>query len=674
MSRGKHTATLWSTFEDGQGDDDTESDSDGNLETYTYNYKRDYDYQTEEFWKLWNEKIACCLEYMTTEQLSQRMTTGRYPLGCAIQYANTDTISLMFTKGVDVNTIDTKIAATALDFAAMHGCESTIANFLISNTRRPLDDFTGNQKRNPLQASCTQPRSLDLLRQLLAAGASSTLPDRDGANPLMMAAGSGNVGALKILLKHKVPTDTQRLGSGSTALHCAAVANSADCVLALLKAGAKVDIKSEAGNSRHSTPLLFSAIAGHWDIAEILIKHGTPPSTFEVSGGQSIIHLAASAGQLQILRLILDQPEKPDLNAKDKDGFTPLHLAASKGDVSCFQLLLDNGAVLETGTELNGGIEHSAVASVSNDVRKILLDHKVSWQSPSLMNVNRIDYMEVLPLHRAAMLGNDSCIHFLKDNGFIKAVDVLAEFGMTALHFAVYTNQFETVKILLDMGANAESVESRYGRTPLITAARCNSTQALQVLLDHGCEIDAADSSGMTAHMVAIASRSSEAVATLKKYLARSDRTLDSTPLIRRQPQAKNVSFAPGRSSSPNVPENSIRIQELLEQLLEEYKPKSTRNIQSPVSPQGVIVEEEEAESKRVQTQIMATENDIPMLGTEGDRSSIAVRLWSATLNRDAFLALVAVGVLGLLIWVAFLLHGVNKEILDIRRSVHAEL
>lgn len=147
-----------------------------------------------------------------------------------------------------------------------------------------------SQTRNPLQFCCTQPKpNMVLLRQLLAAKASPTLPDRDGQTPLMIAASQGSVDSLKLLLKHKVPVDAQRYGSSSTALHWAISASSAECVLALLKAGARVDIKSQAGTSRNRTPLHHAAINRVWDIAEILIKHGTPILTLEVSGDTSVI-------------------------------------------------------------------------------------------------------------------------------------------------------------------------------------------------------------------------------------------------------------------------------------------------------------------------------------------------------------------------------------------------
>jgi ankyrin repeat protein len=55
-----------------------------------------------------------------------------------------------------------------------------------------------------------------------------------------------------------------------------------------------------------------------------LLQEGTPPNG-AASGGWTALHRAAYGGHRQIAQVLLDAGA--DLNAKDKQGFTPLHWA-----------------------------------------------------------------------------------------------------------------------------------------------------------------------------------------------------------------------------------------------------------------------------------------------------------------------------------------------------------
>jgi ankyrin repeat protein len=538
---------LWAPFTEFSNDVESDIESDPNIdprfdEHILRNTKIEFDENTQNFWQFWNERIVMCMNHMTSDQLDRRLSTGRYPISLSIQYGTSTTTKLMLEKDVNVNAMDTTDPAIPLDIAAIHGCDSETAALLIARTRRPIDEFTGSQRRNPLQLCCAHSNSnLVLLRQLLAANASTVLPDRDGVTPLMIAAGHGSLNCLKFLLKHKVPLDEQIYGSGPTALHCAIIGSSPECALALLEAGARVDLKSEIGTS-FGAPLLSAAVQGMWDIAEILIKHQAPASTLDVSGGTSVVHEAAAAGEERILKMILDLPERPEMNTKNKDRATPLELAAANGATRCFQLLLDNGASIDTGIELNGSIAHASIFPLSNDIRNLLLHRDINWNVPALMECNNVNYIDVFPLHRAAYNGNNTCIHFLKEHNLFEDINMPAEYGMTALHFAACKGREETVDLLLQFGADPEKTETRYRRTPLISAARFGRPGVVTTLLDHGCNTLAKDAKGCTAYIHAIKEDKPAISELLKRHEARVTGTLPG-PDIPAAPD-RGVSFA----------------------------------------------------------------------------------------------------------------------------------
>ncbi|KAF8855909.1 ankyrin [Acephala macrosclerotiorum] len=87
------------------------------------------------------------------------------------------------------------------------------------------------------------------------------------------------------------------------------------------------------------------------------------------------------------------------------------------------------------------------------------------------------------------------------DHSYIENLDVVAQFDMTALHFAASFNHPNIIQLLLEFGANAEAVESRHGRTHLICASQYDANGAVVSLLDHGCNTEAVDLNGFTAYI-----------------------------------------------------------------------------------------------------------------------------------------------------------------------------
>lgn len=69
----------------------------------------------------------------------------------------------------------------------------------------------------------------------------------------------------------------------------------------------------------------------------------------------------------------------------------------------------------------------------------------------------------------------------------------------TALHFAVKHNHLETVKVLVNMGANLEIRESLFGWTPLFLAAVDGLSDVAEELLRAGARADIVDNSGWSA-------------------------------------------------------------------------------------------------------------------------------------------------------------------------------
>jgi ankyrin repeat protein len=59
---------------------------------------------------------------------------------------------------------------------------------------------------------------------------------------------------------------------------------------------------------------------------------------------QTMLHVAAFEGRIEIVNIILSKCKIQDLKIRDKNGWTPLHCAAIQGNYDICELLLKKGA------------------------------------------------------------------------------------------------------------------------------------------------------------------------------------------------------------------------------------------------------------------------------------------------------------------------------------------
>ncbi|KAJ7694531.1 ankyrin repeat-containing domain protein [Mycena rosella] len=134
------------------------------------------------------------------------------------------------------------------------------------------------------------------------------------------------------------------------------------------------------------------------------------PDTYG-EAGQTPLHVAADAGNLETATLLLDAGANPAAGW-DQHATEPLHLAIFNRDIDIMTLLLDRGAPLDEGP---GGRS---------------------------------------PLHIACAFGGPEAIQLLLDRG--GDLELVGSYGQgPALGVAVHNRQPEAVRLLLDRGADA---------------------------------------------------------------------------------------------------------------------------------------------------------------------------------------------------------------------------
>ncbi|KAI9438111.1 hypothetical protein H4582DRAFT_234761 [Lactarius indigo] len=156
------------------------------------------------------------------------------------------------------------------------------------------------------------------------------------------------------------------------------------------------------------SPLYYAAFCGFYDLAERLImKH---PEQVNAGGGRILAPLLAALykGHFNVANLIHKHGAIVDVrglnvNARKDDGWTPLHTAASHTELEAVQVLLEHNADVNSrrddgGTPLHdisrfGGLPEE----MRVDVVRRLLEHGA--------NPNICDHGHITPLHQASLEG-----------------------------------------------------------------------------------------------------------------------------------------------------------------------------------------------------------------------------------------------------------------------------
>lgn len=110
---------------------------------------------------------------------------------------------------------------------------------------------------------------------------------------------------------------------------------------------------------------------------------------------------AAQLGNLEALRLALDNLRDGSLNDVVEDGDTVLHLSCLYGYKSCVQLLLERGASLEVKDEEGAIPLHDACAGGFTEIVELLLGAADSPDCVKRM-LDTVDVESDTPLHHAA--------------------------------------------------------------------------------------------------------------------------------------------------------------------------------------------------------------------------------------------------------------------------------
>ncbi|KAI2667619.1 Transient receptor potential cation channel subfamily A member 1 [Labeo rohita] len=232
--------------------------------------------------------------------------------------------------------------------------------------------------------------------------------DIEGCTPLHYACRLGIPESVKNMLGLEVSLD-QKSKQKKSALHFAAEYGRINTCHRLLEMVTDTRLLNE-GDEKGLTPLHLASRGGHVKVVELLLRKG---ALFHSDyRGWSCLHHAASEGYTQTMDTLLTSNIKL-LNKTDGDGNTALHLAARAGHVATVRLLLYRGAKIILNKN-DASFLHEAVHNGRKEVTNTVIESDRCEEAMTTYKPNSskrcivMDMIEFLPESFKHLL--DTCI------------------------------------------------------------------------------------------------------------------------------------------------------------------------------------------------------------------------------------------------------------------------
>ena len=355
-----------------------------------------------------------------------------------------------------------------------------------------LKELNSSQRAYVLKAKTVHDAQIQLnLRQ-----GCGSLEIKGDSTPLIVAAGSGNLDCVKILLKYKA--DVENRGNvflyktifhkGFTSPLIAATANGhVEILSVLLENGADVNTCT---NDKY-TPLMIASLFGHVNVVQLLVQHGANTDLQDKDGYTAFHHAVFhDHGSCDLLSCLIEN--KLDVNALSNDNCTPLMIASENNHLNAVSFLIEHGANIDLQDENGYTAVHYAVGNDCNscDVLSCLLKNGANVDAGTNNNYT--------PLMVASDCGNVDVVNFLIQHG--ADIQLRDKDGKTALHYAVHhkCTSFDVLSSLIKNGGDIDACRND-NCTPLMIACCWGHVNVVAFLIERGANIDLQDKNGDTA-------------------------------------------------------------------------------------------------------------------------------------------------------------------------------
>ncbi|UZP34905.1 hypothetical protein NXS19_002721 [Fusarium pseudograminearum] len=281
--------------------------------------------------------------------------------------------------------------------------------------------------------------------------------------------------------------------------------------LLLLDLGANPNLPKESFLSN----LRLALAAEAWDLYDELLCHPMTDLSARNKQGGTMLHDQVECGPIERISEMLDLTTETDLNAQDRDGYTPLHLATSLGREDVVRLLLNKPGIRLDLTDKLGRtpltlatywglksmalvlIEHSEAFPIARGGHLSALvlaakhgDKDICERLLAACGYRNLCFHLDMSgkgfLHHAAMNEwGDMIETCLRRGGLTLNIDQIDHSGRSALHYASQLGNYNSCQVLIQGGASL-TLQDRLGRTAVQAAADAGFKECLILLLESG--------------------------------------------------------------------------------------------------------------------------------------------------------------------------------------------
>ena len=303
------------------------------------------------------------------------------------------------------------------------------------------------------------------------------------------AAMQGNRDAVRSLLKQAADVNAAQ-GDGMTALHWAAMKDDADLVQTLLFAGASVRATTRIGAY---TPLILAARNGSGTVMASLLKSGADANGATANGTTALM-LAAASGSTDAVKTLIDGGAQ--VNAREPvRGLTPAMFAAASNRAAVLTLLAKNGADLKATSKVT---DLNALSKDPAALRDITFGNPPPPGEPPSGGRNG-PAPQGAPGGGFGGRGGRGNQTAGVDRNYQLNELVAAQGGLTPLLLAAREGHAESVRALLDAGADVNQPSAGDKTEPLLIATINGHFDLAITLLATGADPNAAAENNATA-------------------------------------------------------------------------------------------------------------------------------------------------------------------------------
>lgn len=326
--------------------------------------------------------------------------------------------------------------------------------------------------------------ALEAVSNLIKPGSALDAFNSYGYNLVMQSVIDGMIYQLQLLIDAGAVLDLQNKHQ-DTALSLASHYNHSEAVTLLIKAGAPQNYRDKYGN----TALFLAYHRGHLNVVRAFIAAGVDKTTVLDAIAKIITRNPTSPDQIEMVKLLIKECSKQDLETVNDQGDTFLMRASLRGSLEIVKLLI------EAGVDLN--------------------NHNTMNWTTALMQATKNNHLDTLK--------------YLIDRG--AALNKQDVNGYTALHHAVIVGRLDAAKMLISNKADL-NVRSHEGITPLMQACIYGELKLAEVLAQAKADLNAISDKKSSAIGYALNNRNIIIFNKLIDFKADPDNLIEGMPVL----------------------------------------------------------------------------------------------------------------------------------------------